>query len=150
MDRTQVSQFIKSIVLKPCVSQTVSWGTAGSLEMLSEARKGSMAQTVWELFLKEFFWRGPFLKPLLNLLQHCFCFMHWSLGSEACGIPVPWPGIEPATSLTLEGEVPTTGPQGKSQFGSFCLYTLPESAQMLILNGPERSCVKRKFWTLLA
>ena len=26
---------------------------------------------------KIFFWRGPFLKPLLNLLQYCFYFMFW-------------------------------------------------------------------------
>ena len=27
------------------------------------------------LFFKRFFWCGPFLKSLLNLLQYCFCFM---------------------------------------------------------------------------
>ena len=29
-----------------------------------------------------------FLKSLLNLLQHCFCFMFWFFGPEACGILV--------------------------------------------------------------
>ena len=41
---------------------------------------------------------GPFLKSLLTLLQHCFCFMFWFLGQEACGILVPRPGIEPRIS----------------------------------------------------
>ena len=61
------------------------------------------------------FWCGPFPKSLLNLSQHCFCSMSWSLGHEACGIPAPRPGIEPAPP-TLEGEVPTTGLPGKSLF----------------------------------
>ena len=26
-----------------------------------------------------FFWHGPFLKSLLNLLQYCFCFMCWQV-----------------------------------------------------------------------
>ena len=49
-------------------------------------------------FLKKyflFFWCGPFLKSLLDLLQYCFCFMFCFFGLEACGILVPWPGIEP-------------------------------------------------------
>ena len=53
-------------------------------------------------FLKIFFWCGPFLKSLLNLLQYCFCFMFWYFGHEACGILAPQPGIEPAP-LALEG-----------------------------------------------
>ena len=57
---------------------------------------------------------GPFLKSLLNLLWHCLCPVFWSLGPEACGILVPWPGIRP-TPLALEGQVPTTGPPGKSK-----------------------------------
>ena len=50
-------------------------------------------------FVSRFFflWWGPFLKPLLNLLQYCFCFMFWLLGREACRILVPSPGIEPAS-----------------------------------------------------
>ena len=43
-----------------------------------------------------FFWRGPFLKSLLNLLRYCFCFLFWFFGHEACGILVPQPGIKPA------------------------------------------------------
>ena len=61
-----------------------------------------------------FFWCGPFLKSLLNLLQYCFCFMLWIFGPEACEILAPWPRIEPALPA-LEGEVLTTGPPGKSQ-----------------------------------
>ena len=40
--------------------------------------------------------------------------MFWSFGPEVCGILAPWPGIEPAPP-TLEDEVLTTGPPGKSQ-----------------------------------
>ena len=40
--------------------------------------------------------------------------MSWFFGHEAWGILVPQPGIEPAPPF-IEGEVLTTGPQGKSQ-----------------------------------
>ena len=40
--------------------------------------------------------------------------MFCSFGSEVCGILAPRPGIEPAPP-TLEDEVLTTGPPGKSQ-----------------------------------
>ena len=36
-----------------------------------------------------FFWCEPFLKPLLNLLRYCFCFIFWFVGPEACGILAP-------------------------------------------------------------
>ena len=49
------------------------------------------------------------LKLLLNLLQHCFCFLFF-FGHEACGILASRPGIKP-TPLALEGEVLTPGPQ---------------------------------------
>ena len=55
---------------------------------------------------------GPFLKSLLNLLQYYFCFMFWFIGQEACGILVPWLGIEPAHPA-LEGKALTTGPPEK-------------------------------------
>ena len=50
-------------------------------------------------FSKTFFFYDEdlFLKPLLNLLQYCFCFMFWFLGREACGILVPSLGIEPVS-----------------------------------------------------
>ena len=47
-----------------------------------------------------------FVAPIL-----CFGFF----GLEACGILVPWPGIEPPPPA-LEGEVLTTGLPGKSQY----------------------------------
>ena len=53
-----------------------------------------------------------FLKSLLNLLQYCFCFMFLVFWPEACGILVPWPGIEPA-SPALEGKILTSGCPGK-------------------------------------
>ena len=55
----------------------------------------------------------PFLKSLLNLLQHCFCFMFGVFGQEACGNLAPWPGIEPIHPA-LEDEVLTTGLPGRS------------------------------------
>ena len=48
------------------------------------------------------------LKSLLNLLQHCFCFMFWLFGQKACGMLGPQPGIKPVPPA-LEGEVLTTG-----------------------------------------
>ena len=64
-------------------------------------------------FLDLFFWCGPFLKSLLNLLQYCFCSLCCFFGREACGILAPRPGIEPALPA-VEGEVPATGPPGRS------------------------------------
>ena len=64
--------------------------------------------------LKIFFWCGPFLKSLLNLLQYCFCFMFWAFGCEACGILAHPPGIKP-TPHELDSKVLTTGPPGKFQ-----------------------------------
>ena len=43
--------------------------------------------------------------------------MFWFVGFEACGILASLPGIEPTTP-TLEGEVLTTGPPGKSPQGT--------------------------------
>ena len=60
-----------------------------------------------------FFFCGPFLKSLLNLLQYCFCFMFWVFGPQVCGVLVPQPVIEPAP-LVLEGEVLTPRLPGKS------------------------------------
>ena len=74
----------------------------------------------FSFFFLSFFWCGPFLKSLLNLLQYCFCFMFWFFGRWACGILAPWPGIEPAPSA-LESEVLTTGPPGKSPISAFLL-----------------------------
>ena len=61
-----------------------------------------------------------FLKPLLNLLQHCFFFFynHWLIVHETCEILAPQPGIEPAL-LALEGKILTTGLWGKSLWSAF-------------------------------
>ena len=64
-------------------------------------------------FSRRFFWCGPFLKSLLNLLQCCFCLCFGCFGLEACRILAPRPGIKPASSA-LEGNVLTTGPPEKS------------------------------------
>ena len=66
------------------------------------------------LLKKNFFWCVPFLKSLLNLSHHCFCFMFWFLGCKAFGISAPWPEMKPIPS-TLEGKLLTTGLPGKSQ-----------------------------------
>ena len=66
-----------------------------------------------------YFWVSFFLiwtilkKFLMNLLQHCFCFMFWFFGHEACGILAPWLEIQP-THPALVGKVLTTGLPGKS------------------------------------
>ena len=72
--------------------------------------------TIWSFilfFFWRFFWCGPFLKSLVNLLQYCFCFKSLFFGHEACGILAPWAGIK-LTPPALGGEVLTTGLPGKS------------------------------------
>ena len=54
-----------------------------------------------------------FLKSLLNLLQYCFWSVFVSLASEACGILVASPGIEPRAPA-LEGKDSAPGPLEKS------------------------------------
>ena len=60
-------------------------------------------------YFKDFFDVNHFLKTLLNLLQYYFCFGFF--GPKACGIIVPWPGIEPAppTLITQSLNHKTTG-----------------------------------------
>ena len=65
------------------------------------------------------FWCGPFFKALWNLLQHHFSSMFWIFGCKACGVLVPWPGIEPV-SPALQGGFLTTGPPGKSLCAGSC------------------------------
>ena len=60
---------------------------------------------------------------LLNLLQHCFCFMFWVFGHEACGILAHQLGIECAPPA-LEGEIPTTGSPGKSLLPLILMFGL--------------------------
>ena len=47
--------------------------------------------------------------------------LFWFFAREACGIPAPRPGTEPAPP-TLEGEILTTGLPGKSRELCFILY----------------------------
>ena len=89
----------------------------GSLKMQLKchALQSKVLETPWfpnhkHEVKKSFFF---IFKSLLNLLQHCFCFMFWFFGPEACGILVPWPGIKHSLPA-LEGKVLTTGPPGKS------------------------------------
>ena len=77
---------------------------------------------LYVLFKKRPFGCGAFLKPLLNLLQCCFCFQLWFFGQKACGILASQPGMEPATPA-LKGEILTTGPQGKSHLYDFRLFS---------------------------
>ena len=65
---------------------------------------------------------------ILNELQCCFCFMFWFVDCKACGILAPQPGLKPA-SPTLEGEVLTNGPPGKSLY--FLYFTLYQSTCLL-------------------
>ena len=59
------------------------------------ANKGLSNQIIIFSFFGFFFWCGPFLKSLLNLLHYCFCFMFWVSGHVASGILVPQPAMEP-------------------------------------------------------
>ena len=64
--------------------------------------------TIWAILIwTSFNVFTEFVTLLLLLLMFCF-FSH-----KACGILAPRPGIEP-TPHALEGDVPTTGPPGKS------------------------------------
>ena len=53
------------------------------------------------------------LKVFIEFVTILLLFYVLVFGPEACGILAPRPGIEPAPPA-LEGEVPTTGPPGKS------------------------------------
>ena len=99
-------------VYEVTLSQTVLKG----LNMHTSYPQG--IKTAWVYFF--FFWCGLFLKPLLNLLQHCFCCMFWFPGHEASGILTPWPGIEPKPPA-LEGKVSTL-PSFSSKF--HCILNL--------------------------
>ena len=90
---------------------------------LKKGLRLEMVIYIFLFFFKDFFWCGPFLKSLLNLLQYCFCFKFWFFGYEACGILAPPSGIEPAPPAQ-EGEVLTTGLPGKSPS---IFFSLPNS-----------------------
>ena len=114
-------------------------------------------KTTWAInsslnFLKIFFWCGPFLKSLLNLLEYCFCFMFWFSNRKAYGILAPWPGIEP-TPLASEDEVLTTGLPGKSHSlifwnkpGAEC-YAVPWNSCLISISKRDFLSELVSFWT---
>ena len=67
-----------------------------------------------EIIFLKIFLCGPFLKPLMNLLQYDFCFMVWLFVCKAHGILPPQSGIKTILPA-LKSEVLSTGPPGKSQ-----------------------------------
>ena len=84
-----------------------TWSTAGIVHF-----------SPYVLFVVFFFWYGPFLKPLLNVLKYCFSFMFWCFGQETWSVLAPWPGIEPIPPA-VEGEILSSGPPGKSVYYFF-------------------------------
>ena len=66
-----------------------------------------IASCIAQIFFKKFKAFGEFV-AILHLL-----FMFWILGTKACRILAPRPGIEP-TALALEGAVLTTELPGES------------------------------------
>ena len=60
-----------------------------------------------------YFWCGPFLQSLFNLLRYGSCLMSWCFGHEVCGTFAPRPWLE-RTPPVLESEVLATGLPGKS------------------------------------
>ena len=60
------------------------WGIVGS-----HARSQWGAMWIREFFFNNIFWWGPFLEPLLNLLQYCFCVMFWYFGPEVWDLTSP-------------------------------------------------------------
>ena len=102
---------------------TSTWGLCACSEWATfqePTRKGESGQlnnSQWSCdFLKDFFFFN--MEHFQSFYWICYnvvsalCFV--SFGHEACGILVPWPGIE-LVSLALKGEVLTTGQPGKSQ-----------------------------------
>ena len=91
------------------------------------------------------FWCGPFLKSLLNLLQHCFCFvsLFWLFDWQAHEILSPCLEIQ-LPPCVLE-EVLTTGPPGKSLAFSFDIFSNSQNPQ--IFTGiTQRACWGTDCW----
>ena len=110
-----------------------------------------------------FFYCGPSLRSLLNLLQYCFCFGFFFgffffgfFGHEACGILAPQPGTEPIL-LALEGKVLITRLPGKSlmdfflplmSLGGVCL-SAPKGDPLLlrqVLKHPSLVASRTRWW----
>ena len=67
------------------------WAVTRSKIKMTLARLGCSS---FVFFLKIFFGCGPLLKPLLSLLQYCFCFMSRPFDREPCGVLPPRPRTE--------------------------------------------------------
>ena len=61
-------------------------------------------------------------KVCIEFVTVLLLFMFWFFGPMACGVLAAQPGIEPIASV-LEGEVLTTGPPGRPQVLSNCVYS---------------------------
>ena len=82
----------------------------------NEPNKPGMYMVLFFFLRFFFFWCGPFLKSSLNLLQHCFCFMFWSLAMRHVEIYLSsLTRIETATPAPLhwKAKVLTTELPGK-------------------------------------
>ena len=84
-------------------------------------------------FLKNVFFMWTILKVFIEFAATLLLLYALVSCGEACGIPVPRPGTKP-TPPKLEGEVPTTGSQVRSQFGNFCLHTLPIRVSTFVIS----------------
>ena len=97
-----------------------------------------------------------FFRSLLNLFQHCFCSMFWSL--EAHGSLACWPRIDPMPPA-LEGDVPATGPPQGSPFGRYFKcneftgkawggggWWMEEGCEWKRVNSPDRPALAPQTW----
>ena len=90
------------------VAISFSWGSSWPRDWTWVSHIVGRCFTIWAILIwTSFNVFTEFVTLLLLLLMFCF-FSH-----KACGILAPRPGIKP-TPHALEGEVPTTGPPGKS------------------------------------
>ena len=71
------------------VSRSTGSSSSKDLNFLMTFREGFY-------FIYKTLWCGLFWGDLSNLWQHCIHFTFQFFGSEACGILVPQPGMEPA------------------------------------------------------
>ena len=74
--------------------------------------------SLWSLFFFKSFGCRLVFKVFIEFVTILLLFYVLVLWPGACGILAPRPGIKPAPP-TLEGEVFTTGPPGKSLLGHF-------------------------------
>jgi len=72
-----------------CIVPTLA---PGSFSVGSYGIRHTLINVIFKNIFSRYFWCGPFLKSLLNLLQYC----SWFFSCEACGVLAPRPGIKPA------------------------------------------------------